>query len=102
MKFQVVPKNSPSFFLSEEKLLEQLFMASMDKEKEAARKPNNRLIQRLAEQMLAAKTVMGARLIDLIAIAFNTGFYYARFLERNSVEIIEEGDDNGNQSNKNQ
>ena len=74
-------------------LLELLFKAALDKSKVEERKGTTELVGLLGQILMSTKTLITSSLIDMLLIAFNVGFYYARFLYLNKVEIIESKED---------
>jgi hypothetical protein len=77
----------------ESELLQLLFKASLDAKKVEERKGSTEITTMLCETLMATRTLLNNSLVDLFLIAFNTGFYYARFLHLNQVEIIESKED---------
>lgn len=77
----------------ESELLQLLFKASLDQKKVEERKGSTELTTMLCETLMATRTMLNNSLKDMFLIAFSTGFYYARFLHLNQVEIIESKED---------
>lgn len=93
MLFKIVPKESPSFVLDEYKLYEQLMMAVADSSREDEIKGGNEILTVLANYLSATSFLVKHNLISSLFVAFKLGFYYCRFLSKQTV-IIEEKDGN--------
>lgn len=91
MIFKVKDSNG-SHSLNEETLLQLIFKSILDEKKEKERIGNNDLVSLLINHLLITKTFAAYKLVDLIKLAFDTGYYYAMFLQKNEVEIIEKKD----------
>lgn len=90
MKYLIYTNDGKTVEFTAEKLLEIIFMASTDINREEERKNNLEIISKLADIITIKKLFFTSKLIDLLAIAFNAGFYYHSFLIKNKVEIKEE------------
>lgn len=90
MKFQVSPKEGSSYILEIDRLLEIIFRASIDKNKEEERSKLIELSNSLTTHLFKTKAIMNSKLIDIILIAFTAGYYYSQFMNKNNVKIIEE------------
>jgi hypothetical protein len=93
ISYRVTDDKGRTATYGESELLQLLFKASLNTEKVDERKGSAELTTMLCETLISTKSVLGNSLKDLFFVAFNTGFYYARFLYLNKVEIIESKED---------
>lgn len=92
MQFRVSSKknNTSNFIISDEKLYEQLLIAILDKNREKEHEGSQQLAKILADWLCATGALIKHELTSSLYIAFKLGFYYARFLEKQNVEIMDD------------
>lgn len=89
MEWKVEGERGESYSFTPDKLLELLFKASMDKDKEVERKGSIELVGVMAKTLASTQVLLSHTLTDILLVAFNVGYYYARFRYLNEVEIVE-------------
>jgi hypothetical protein len=90
MNYKVTDDAGLTASYSPEKLLELLAKVTYDQSREGERKGLKELIEALASTLSTNQFILTARPIDLMLLSAGISFYYARFIEKNKVEIITE------------
>lgn len=90
MVFKVTPKVGPSFNLTPDKLYEQLMLAIIDKNKDKELEGASEVLGVLGDWLTGTGYIIKHELRASLWLSFKLGYFFARFLEKQQVDIIKE------------
>ena len=100
MIYKVTDEKNRTATYTSSQLLQLIFKAALDKLRVEERKGSTEMVGILGDVLTSSRTLLNNTFLDVLLIGFNCGFYYARFLSLNQIELIESKDEDGNNSTK--